>query len=72
MLLKLKLLLHCRKELRSLSNVFNGVLKDEARKHKDYSPDNLREHLEHYLYGVLRVPEDVAEEIVRRFLKENK
>lgn len=55
-----------------MSNVFNGLLKDEARKHKDYSPDNLREHLEHYLYGVLRVPEDVAEEIVRRFLKENK
>ena len=55
-----------------MSNVFNGVLKDEMRKHKDYSTDNLREHLEHYLYNVLHVPEDVAEEIVRRFLKENK
>ena len=55
-----------------MSNVFNGVLKDEVRKYKDYSPDKLREHLEHYLYSVLRVPEDVAEEIVRRFLKENK
>jgi len=54
-----------------LSNKYKAVLQDEwkMRKHMELKVD-IRTYLIDYLTDFLRVPEDVAEREVQRFLKE--
>lgn len=54
-----------------MSNKYKAVLQDEwkMRKHMELKVD-IRTYLIDYLTDFLRVPEDVAEREVQRFLKE--